>query len=359
MKIRSSPSDTKVDFFSTLGRLSARHHPEDQLSNTFCACFNFSVAFRESILKLLWKRCHLVGSIPQANLWECVTQIVHKNRFGVCRHDILLRPIDNATPSPKRIVTFILESKLRARLIKDQLSKYLKLYRGRPDQYRLVAITKRYPDIPISWLTAKGISCIRWQDIYRQLTFKSHSPAQDKLIIASFLTYLEECDMAYGEVSLSDLKNIGTMFRSIGRHSKEIGRVRFAPAVHCIEMLAEIQRNIKDSSSGLSEWHSWGPGYYFEDSDEEDTWHCLGFGFWKKNTRQSLSIYIGLAFREDKTPDTRFYAHFWNDKTNDYHKPQECWSRVHNFQNRDTNIDREKIISTALSIVKKWGLQEA
>jgi hypothetical protein len=180
------------DFFSILGHLSSTKHEEDQLSNTFRACFAYSRTFRHCVLQLLSRRCHIKRRIPDTESWECITQLSQSNRSGRCRYDIHLK--HNETRS-RKFPFLILESKIRSPLTKRQLKRY------RPSSgNRLIAITQRHPDVPTPWLQSRGIAWLRWQDIYRCLAQVKGRAGHERFIQNSFLSYLEAANMAYGEL---------------------------------------------------------------------------------------------------------------------------------------------------------------
>src|SRR4051812_26267727 len=104
----------REDFFSIVGHLSSRRHKEDQLSNTFRACFNFSSAFRRCLVQMLSSICRVTRS-NQIN-WECTTQLSKRDKSGRLRYDICLRQTDNDGDLRAVAPSFILESKVGARL---------------------------------------------------------------------------------------------------------------------------------------------------------------------------------------------------------------------------------------------------
>src|SRR5207253_6357822 len=101
-KLRSPPSfandlSMNDDFFSILGHLAQRRHREDQLSNTFRACFTCSKAFRQTLVQQLLKLCGLPHRLAEAEGWECetqVTKVTGRTKPDRSRYDIVIELAD-------------------------------------------------------------------------------------------------------------------------------------------------------------------------------------------------------------------------------------------------------------------------
>lgn len=194
-------------FFQTLGgsRLS-----ENYLSRMFQACFTASPAFRQSLLRLLWKKCHLAGSVPDALAWTCVYQPAFTDGVLV-RPDLCLHP-PRSTRRNSQLKPIYLESKVNARLTESQLGNYLQ-----SGADILVAITKNWPEISRRRIFEIGANHVRWQDIARALAEVKKRDAKDKFLCAEFANFLEYNHMTYrADITETHLEQIRKLLTNIG-----------------------------------------------------------------------------------------------------------------------------------------------
>lgn len=243
--------------------------------------------------------------------------------------------------------SFILESKVGARLTRQQLKRY-----RRGSGNNLVAITKEYPDEPRRWLKANNIAAIRWQDVYRCLTEMQPIAGVERFLQNSFIEYLEARDMAYAEIYQHDIEKIRGMFRRISGPEKDYGQINFSAATHCLEMLQDVLKDVEDEFPKLANtarWHRWGPAYY-KDNDDNFSWHNLAFGWWKRRKGGGYpAVYLGIGFPEDEGKDIVLFG--WEDKS-------ESWPtrKMKQFFDKDHRLDRTKFVKAAKSIAKNWQI---
>ena len=113
------------DFFSIVGHLAQRRHKEDQLSNTFRACFDHSRLFRSTVLRQLLTICGLPNKLVDSEEWACQTQFTEvfgKKNPDVCRYDIEL--LNGSGGNANIPGHFRLESKVETPLSESQLRRY-------------------------------------------------------------------------------------------------------------------------------------------------------------------------------------------------------------------------------------------
>lgn len=165
--------------------------------------------------------------------------------------------------------------------------------------------------------------------------------------------------MAYGEIAISDLSKLNSMFIRIARAShnrdqREQIRIDFLVANHCIEMLADIQRELESSFPHLTRgsWHKSSPGYWKEEDPDCD-WHYLGFCWWKDN---GLSINLALGFPQNKNVDRpSVIGYLWDDKREKLGDKKQCWQAISRFVHNGY-VDKEKILKTAKGLLKNWAI---
>lgn len=347
--------EPKRDFFSVVGHLAQRRHPEDQLSNTFRACFSYSQAYREAVLACLWKLCRLRGRPPAADSWQCTTQVTPTTSAEGSRYDIHLVDAAAKASGSTRVPAFVLESKVDAPLTKAQLKKYA--LSTQRDGHFLVALTKHYPNVALSWMKNRGIASLRWQDICRVLLRSTlHSPL-DKFLTSQFLEYLEAADMAYDDVSLADLERFATLLNAVrdGKQGGQVNYISFHTGDACLSLLGDVLRGVRESLKTGVQWKRWGPGYYSEE-DNGEYWHTLGFNLWRKTKTLHVSIHCGFTFPGDPDEDIYFATYFWNDKTKKYHMKPGFYEPVGRFCDREKKIDRDRLLKRALAHLRQWNL---
>jgi hypothetical protein len=170
--------------------------------------------------------------------------------------------------------------------------------------------------------------------------------------------------MAYGEIHLSDVTKLNSMFIRIAqppltRDQRNQSRIDFLPANHCIEMLTDIQRELERCFPSLTKrsWHRSTTGYSREEpeKDGECIQHSLSFGWWKKG----LWISFGLSFPQDRKVDgPSFYGYFWDEGQDDYYKNTKLsWQGISGYVDKKTGcIDREKIVRKAKALLENWAI---
>jgi len=335
------------DFFSIVGHLAQRRHREDQLSNTFRACFVHSRSFRSTVLRQLLTVCGFPNKLADSEEWACQTQLTEvfgKQNPDVCRYDIeLLNGSGGNSNIPGH---FRLESKIEAPLSKSQLGRY-----KRRTGVQLVAITKNYPEVPIQWMRRKGIASLRWQDIHRALTAARNDTAIDKFLTGQFLSYLENSNMAFREIRLRQLEDFADLLGTIRMQQRD-GRVpkigTFTTGNDCLLMLGDLDRGIRDYLPNSDGWKTWGPGYSQTNSEKDGVWHSLGFQRYK-GSRRKVELDCSLDFPDDKNEDIYWGLYLTVGKKVE----REHCRPIKNYCKKGL-LEREELRKEAVSLLKRW-----
>lgn len=343
----------KDHFFSILGHLAQRRHQEDQLSNTFQACFKYSSVFRETIMGELFRLLGSQAKNVDAGRWSCRTQVhtrAIRGKSASSRHDIRLELGDGYKP-PKGIPPLlILESKLGAPLKASQLNEY-KLH----PKSQLVAVTKRYPDASPLWMQENGICFLRWQDFHRALKRADQGLALEKFLIREFLLYLEVSGMAYPEISLSGLTDLADLFFNIhGQPQKEMVKdLSFVHGDDCLRMLNYLSRDVRGCLPQNNSWSTWGPGYchYTEDNV---TYHDLAFELYKGNYKRGPRIYCALHFPYKKKGGVYWGVGLKKSGESDY-GPDYHYMAINKFC-KNAQLDKDLLVNHVQSCLKGWKM---
>ena len=335
------------DFFSAVGHLGMRRHPEDQLTNVFQACFTHSTVFRKAVLKKLWTLCDLGGVPPKSVHWNCSAQISDQDS----RYDIYISA-EQLNLTRIRPPFFIVESKLAAPLTSAQLIKYSK--RNRAHAHCIAVITKDHPQVAQAWLSEHGIAALRWQDLYQVLHEVSQEGNQvDKFLITQFLQYLSRANMAYESVSSTHLHDFARLLRAISRGRRDgvvnRGRKAFSTGDAVLRLLKEVQVISVEYLRNPSNFNIWGPGY--DRYEDDGIWHSLCFSFYSG----SRSINCGISFSDDAKEEVLLDVYYWDDKTKDYYRTPSYSQSVDYFMNNGV-LDKDKISRKCRDLFERWGV---
>jgi hypothetical protein len=334
-------------FFETLGHIGRSSQPENQLTRTFQACFNYSLGFRKTVLKTLSSACSLRGALLHPEHWRC-NVFPSSPKEGGGYPDIRLWDTVGRHDG-KPIPDFVLESKVGAPLKSEQLEKYRS-----SGIERLVAITKNPPECSKQEVIDLGAYTLRWQDIHRALRSDHQGRSIDSFIAQEFVKYLEDNNMAYREqLSLNDLNRIGKLFQKISLPTRELNpRGAFNAADRCLKMLADLQREFMDSRPALKKAHRWTPAYFNTWDENRPSYHALGWAFyWKhyENRRFGCRIY----FPQDTDKHISWAVQYFNRKTDP--EPVESERRISSYFTKGY-LDAQKLLKSIDDFARKWGI---
>jgi hypothetical protein len=334
---------TSATFFSQLGK-----EQEHQLSRTFAACFNTSPVFRHQILLLLHDTCRPPASKTPDSAWQCAAEI-RTPKAGGGRLDLTLSA-EPSRKSPKTPV-FVIENKVGAKLNLRQLRKY-----KRHGVRYLIAVTKYPPDVPERQLKDEGVFALRWQDVHRHLS--SHFPRTpvDRFIIKSFITYLEELKMAYPEqLKASDLRDLRLVLNLAASDKRWKGldpKRAFATADQCLQLLAELRRQLVEEIPELGQFEFWGPKFYVwrvpKGDDLKSRFHSFGWQIRSKPHRDP-SFSCSFDFPRSQRKPSWDVSLWWKDRP----EKEKLFTLSH-FGDASGTIRQEWLLKKLIDCAKKW-----
>jgi hypothetical protein len=264
-------------FGEMLGDSSAR---EVKLTRAFSACFAESQRFAAVVLDILAKRTDCSEPLHPSN-YTCRPEVAtERGRFDLLLESSRLR-------DPK----FCLENKLGAPLTASQLTRY----RGVDRRMKIVAVTKRPPEVGHCWLRDNGCFALRWQDVHEALGAARGLRGRDRFICGAFRDYLEDLEMAHAtKLTGRGLQDLGRLFaqaRSDRQYAAVDGAAAFERGVQCVDLVAEVMREAMDRRPVLREWSRSGPLYFKWRADGEDV-DNVAFRF----LRDGWKHWVGGAF---------------------------------------------------------------
>jgi hypothetical protein len=330
-----------MNFFSTLARLAGSRQQENQLSQTFRACFDASPGFRQTVLKTIARACD--ASVDAQANWHCATQIAGPQGG---RLDIHLS-------SPDRVdqPVFVLESKVGSTLNREQLLRY----RSRRDDgttHHLIAITKHRPDVRIRVLARHKIRSLRWQDIHQALTAKRLRSSIDRFIATAFVEFLEDGDMAYPKrLTLKDLQRASEALRALHRRNSHVAVRQAFQALHsCTGLLHELGNDLREHVSSLATCHRYGPALVTEQWHGHD-WNWILISYYFGNGAKYRSMGWGIGFH---TVSQRIQWGVWRFRGRD--EPEERRYPISDFVSKGM-LDGHRLLENLREHAGKWNIQ--
>jgi hypothetical protein len=316
---------------------------ENQLTRTFAAVFNNSVAIRTAVVPFLLARFQLKSRTPPAE-WHC--RYEKRNRLGNGRLDLVISPKgrDHLTRSREVI---ILENKVDAKLRQDQLLKY------GPHESHLGVITSRHPEVSAAWLREKRIRAIRWHELHGVL-IKSNASGRRDFVTTEFTIYLEELGMASRGLTRGDLIGIQGTFALLAGPTggTKVHQLRFERAAVAKAFVEDVANAFRDAAPG-GILRMWGPGYSKDDyQDDEGAVH--EFGFWirsRTNRRPFPTVGYSLAFPQNKKQEPYAWAGVSLASDEEF-KSLRVWAGPKLFD-RQGNLREEEHIRQATSVLRR------
>jgi hypothetical protein len=244
----------------------------------------------------------------------------------------------------------VLENKVSAPLTKEQLLRY----RSGGSGSRLVAVTKRYPEVGISWLKKNGIVSLRWQDIHRALGAISGARGEDRFLCLEFRAYLEELDMAHREnLTQADIHSVTRLFAAIrsGRNSDLDAESAFRAGADLHQLLEEVIRHSRERQPELERWKRWGPSYLkWRESPEAPFYHLLLFRLLKRGWQEWFGA--GIMFK-DCSHDACWLVSGKPTKRGKYIEHRYAIARV---CKRDGSLDPDRMVRLYLDGLAASGM---
>lgn len=265
--------EVRRSFLTQLGRYAREHRQEEnQLSETFSACFNRSPHFRACVLDAIRPQLRSRKVLPDAEHWHCRTQQFFAGGIGIV--DLVLQAALPTGSSVHAPVMIAIESKVSARLEASQLARYKQQFKF------VVAMCKRRPELSHAERTQIGVAYIPWQEIHRSLGNTRTRDPLARFLAAEFRTFLEDYGMAHTTVRVADFIRVQKTFASIdgdvGNSSVSVLALEEANAI--LSLAGELLDEWRDRAEGFTSRRVWGPGYYKEDyEDDAGVVHQLGF----------------------------------------------------------------------------------
>jgi PD-(D/E)XK nuclease superfamily len=330
-------AQSTVSFFAQM--LGASAHREVKLSRAFAACFSASCTFRRVTLQAICRSCRLPPRAAKLDSWRCETE----PRVSQGRLDIRL------TPGSEGLQTLVLENKVAAPLTKEQLLRY----RSAGSRFRLVAITKRYPEVGLTWLEKNRVVSLRWQDIHRALGVLPDARGADRFICLAFRAYLEELDMAHREdLTKADVSRVTRLFAAIAasRKSEIDAESAFRAAADLLALLDEVLRHSRERQPELEAWKRWGPSYFKWREREGPSSHFLAFRLLKHGWQEWFGA--GIMF-EDGSHDAYWVVSGQPTKRGEYIEEQHAIAKV---CKRNGSLDADRMVRLYLDGLATSGM---
>ena len=272
-------------FFHTMFRSKASY--EVKVCDAFAACFAKSAVFRRLVLKVICRSCGVAADATES--WSC--------RREEGRLDIELIP-----PKGAGIRNLIVEAKVAARLSLGQLLKY----QGRHPRKKVVALTKRFPEVKPALLAKHGIALLRWQDLHRVLNAPNDGNHIDRFLCEEFGLYLEELNMAHREVTADDIRKMTKLFDVIRREKNDVFKTRSAAAFNAaltlLTLLDAVLRGALETQPKLKSWKRWGPSYFRWEENPGGKTFTHRFGFVLKDRRSKHEVEAAIRFADGGHP---------------------------------------------------------
>jgi hypothetical protein len=188
----------------------------------------------------------------------------------------------------------VLENKVGARLTKDQLIKY------RSARKKVVALTKRYPEVGPTWLREHQFVSVRWQAIHQALGAERHVTGADRFICGEFRSFLEELNMAYRDnPGAAEVAKVIKLLSAIQgtRNTTFDAQSSFDVAGNILRVLDDVLRDVLDRHPALERWARRGPSYYKWHGANGIVEHVFGFrllkqGDWKREWLGSDVLFL-------------------------------------------------------------------
>lgn len=279
-----------------LAKLAGSGLNENYVSRAFQACFLESNIFAKCMLNAVWRHCQLPGRPPDSNDWTCDYQ-PHTPYSNKDRPDLRLRLRSDAGRRSYARSIYI-ESKIGSRLSEEQLQRYKD-----SGGHTLIALTKNWPEVPIRRLRELKINIVRWQDIARELDQTKIRSPRENFLCKAFQELLEYAGMTYREdLNVSEMERVRRLLNTIGsdEFSPVVPQGAFALADNTLSFLGDVKKFALDLGGSTERWHSWGPGYYHDLSEEGETlWHALGFLIHPPHQYSKSRLLCGLYFPTD------------------------------------------------------------
>lgn len=323
---------------------------ENYLSRLFRACFVNSPVFAQTALSAIWRGAKLSGPVPNAVGWQCHYQPnTPVNGGGHPDLCLLPPPSRNGGSSFKPVW---LESKVGSHLGEHQLRKY-KEYGAEV----LVAITKNWPEVTQTRLSALGVKALRWQDICREMRQAPSAKKIDAFLCSNFADYLEWAEMAYREdITTGALNELRAIFVKVslgsGHGSSVPGIGSFGVADDCMALLKDVRQLFRERMPALAKWKNWGPGYWHEFIDEDNKsagvdGHTIAFGLYPKRWVDKRVV-CGVWFPTTKQEEVYLYFTYADG---DYRRDKSV-SLLKGMSKG--KLDAHKIAGALCSAVKSW-----
>lgn len=271
-------TDRPASFF--LEMLGTHAKREVNVSRAFASCFSTSEAFRTTVLKVICRACGVKPRVASAP-WRCETEV----HTSAGRPDIRLVPHDPRTP------TLILENKVAAPLTKGQLLGYCSTDR----RARVVAVTRRYPEVGRRWLRINRCASVRWQEIHKALGAVPRIKGADRFLCEAFRSYLEELDMAHREdITLADVAKVNKLVTAISskRNSWMVADSALRTGADLLALLDQVLRGARDEQRAVEKWAANGPMYIKWHEPDGPPAHHFSF----KLLKRGLKEWFGAGF---------------------------------------------------------------
>ena len=244
-----------------------------------------------------------------------------------------------------------IESKVGAILGERQLRNYVE-----SGAEILVALTKKWPEVPRVRLRKMGVNHLRWQDISRSLSEVSGAKGVDKYMCVEFMNYLECSGMSYREdISMSRLDEIGACLTNIGF----TGPMQFVPgssfeyANACLALLRDARRFAQEASTELRVCRNWGPGYFkecYKDDRDGVQWNALGMEMYPNGGYRKSRLLCAVYFPTKKGEKVLWkILHLGNAA-----KPEREISEPAKAYTTNGKLDAELLAESIVLAAKKW-----
>jgi hypothetical protein len=291
---------------SFFGLLTGTLHLENRISRLFQGCFLHSSSFKKAFLSLLLEKKIVNNKMLHQYNWDCIYQPQTPNSTRL-KPDLLLSTV---TSNGNNLDIYI-ESKIHATLTDKQLRNY-----KQNGVQHLIVLTKFIPDIPLSIMGKLEVNALRWQDIHATLVEQKHESQHDRFICNHFVKFLEEAAMAHNqELSLTDYNEIGSLFRTFAKSSKNgIGRFdyRIDCMSRCSSLLEEIRIELENHNPKLKTVRKWSGYYNVTDVDGNISYHVLQYSLYKTSYNRHRFCW-SFWFPQDSETSISWYIFYYKN----------------------------------------------